>query len=59
VAQTALLGCALAPRRWQGLADGPRRLLLPLTAALAVASDVSQVLRVLNPLLRGSITNPS
>jgi hypothetical protein len=58
-AQAALLGCALAPHRWQQVVDGPRRLLLPLTAALAAASGVSRVLRFLNPLTRGSITKPS
>jgi phosphatidylglycerophosphate synthase len=59
VAQATLLGCALAPRRWQRLADGPRRLLLPLTAALDVASSVSQVLRVLKPPTGGYLTNAS
>jgi len=47
VAQAALMACALAPRRWQRVVEGPRRLLFLLTAVLAVASGLSHVPRIL------------
>jgi len=46
VAQAGLMACALAPHSWQRAAYGPRRLLLPLTAVLAVTSGVLQVRRM-------------
>jgi len=46
VAQVGLMGCALAPARWQGLATRPRRILLPLAVALNVASGTAQAWRI-------------
>ncbi|HVA91799.1 MAG TPA: CDP-alcohol phosphatidyltransferase family protein [Chloroflexota bacterium] len=46
VAQTGLLGCALAPRHFQP-SDRSRRRLLAITAALSAASAVAQVPRIL------------
>lgn len=46
-AQAGLMGCALAPARWHGLATRPRRILLPLAVMLNVASGTTQAWRVL------------
>ncbi|MGH2388893.1 MAG: CDP-alcohol phosphatidyltransferase family protein, partial [Chloroflexota bacterium] len=48
VAQTALMGYTLMPKRKKGL-DKPRQLLLGLAAALSVASGAAQVARVVWP----------
>jgi hypothetical protein len=51
VAQAALLGCCLAPRRWQP-PDGSWRPLLAITAVLSVVSGVTQILRLVQPVRR-------